>query len=322
MRAILGVRVLCAVGLLTGCVGTAPSVSTVLPEPVQSEVMSGALGGLHINAGNGTPIVLMVPGSGPTDRDGNTPPSVMAAPLKLLAEGLALEGISSVRVDKRGLFGSKGAGDPNAVTVDSYADDYRGWIDTIRAKTGSDCVFLLGHSEGASMVSAATIGREDVCGLILVSGPGRSLGDILREQLKANPANAPILDQALAAIQALEAGERVDTSRLNPALLPLFNETVQPYLRSVLAVDPAELAKRANVPTLILQGTTDIQTTMEDARRLAEFSGGQLIVIDGVNHVLKQSPAARGANIATYSDPSLPIAPEVVDAVTAFVVEQ
>ena len=206
--------------------------------------------------------MLIVPGSGPTDRDGNSPLGVKANTYKLLAEGLAEEGIATVRVDKRGMFGSAGAGDPNAVTVDIYAEDYRAWIDAIRAQTGRKCVWLLGHSEGALMVSAAAEGRKDVCGLILVAGMGRKMGDVMREQLKANPANAPLLDQAFAALDDLEAGRHPDTSSMHPALLPLFAPPGAGLpdlgLGAPIRSKPSAAPR---VKTLIVQGTTDLQIT-------------------------------------------------------------
>ena len=73
--------------------------------------------------------MLIVPGSGPTDRDGNNPMGVAAAPYRMLAEALAARGIGSVRIDKRGMFASAGAAaDPNAVTIGDYFK-YKGTVD-------------------------------------------------------------------------------------------------------------------------------------------------------------------------------------------------
>jgi hypothetical protein len=66
--------------------------------------------------------VLIIPGSGPTDRDGNNPMGVAAAPYRLLAEALTKRGVATVRIDKRGMFGSRAAiADGNAVTIADYA---------------------------------------------------------------------------------------------------------------------------------------------------------------------------------------------------------
>lgn len=287
--------------------------------PEISEISAGELRGTMVNARNSDPVVLIVPGSGPTDRDGNSPLGVNTDAYKLLAEGLSKERIASVRIDKRGMFGSAAAGDPNAVTPADYVADIHAWIDTINATRGSDCVFLLGHSEGALMVTLAAQGRRDVCGLILVAGMGRSMGDVIRQQLRDNPANAPLIDQAMAALDELEAGRRVDVSAMHPTLVPLFAPQVQDYLISVINLDPVEELNRANRDTLILQGKTDLQVTVEDANLLNKARKTKLRLVDNMNHVLKEAPADRAANLATYADPSLPLAPRLVGRIEDFV---
>jgi len=287
--------------------------------PVASEINAGALAGTLLSARDRDPVVLIVPGSGPTDRDGNSPMGVATDAYRLLAEALAEEHIATVRIDKRGMFGSEGAGDPNAVTPADYVADIHAWIDAIRQARGSDCVFLLGHSEGALMVSLAAEGREDIYGLILVAGMGRRMGEVIREQLTANPANAPLLDQAMAALTELEAGRQVDVSAMHPALVPLFAPQVQDYLIETLNLDPVEAVNRANKETLIVQGKTDLQVSVEDARLLNRARKTKLQLIDGMNHVLKEAPADRAANLATYLDPTLPLAPGLVRRIEDFV---
>jgi pimeloyl-ACP methyl ester carboxylesterase len=266
--------------------------------------------------------MLIIPGSGPTDRDGNNPMGVKAATYKLLAEGLSERGIATVRIDKRGMFASAGAvKDGNSVTVDDYAADVRSWIRSIRKSTGASCIWLLGHSEGALVALAADGGSKEVCGLVLVAAPGRPLGQVLREQLRANPANAPVLDQALAAITRLEAGSPVDTAAMHPGLMPLFAPSVQKFMMSLLSYDPAKLLSRYDKPVLIVHGQRDLQVSEEDARRLKKANGkARLVIIPGANHVLKAvSSDDRAANMAAYANPALPLAPGVAQTIAGFV---
>jgi uncharacterized protein len=275
-----------------------------------------------LDAGNGAPVVLILPGSGPTDRDGNNPLGVNAAPYRMLAEGLAKQGISSVRIDKRGLFGSKAAvANPNNVTIGDYAADARNWVASIRKSTGANCVWVLGHSEGGLVALAAGQAPDGICGVVTVSGAGRKLGSVMRDQLRSNPANAPILAPALDTISALEAGRTVDTAGLPVPLQPLFNPAVQPYYIDMFAQDPAKYAASLAVPLLIIQGDTDIQVAVEDAKILAAAQpSSKLVILPGVNHVLKPfSGDDRGANLATYADASMPIAASVIEAVADFV---
>lgn len=266
--------------------------------------------------------VLIIPGSGPTDRDGNNPQGVTAATYKLLAEGLAERGIASVRIDKRGMFGSAAAWkDANNVTLDDYAHDVAQWVAVTREKTKVDCVWVLGHSEGGLVALLAAQNREGLCGVLLVAAPGRPMGHVLRGQLQANPANAPLLKQAFAAIASLEAGQRVDVSKLHPALQPLFYPAVQGFLISIFAVDPARLAAAVKLPLLILQGGRDLQVGEADARRLhAAAPDAKLVVLPAVNHVLKRvTRDEASANLATYRRTGMPLAPGVVDAIADFV---
>ena len=123
------------------------AAAAVAAVPLTAPGPQGPLAGTFENAGQGSPIVLMIPGSGPTDRDGNSPLGLTAGSLRLLAEALAADGVSSVRVDKRGMFGSKAAvADPNKVTIGDYAADVHSWVKSIRDKTHAKCVWVLGHS--------------------------------------------------------------------------------------------------------------------------------------------------------------------------------
>lgn len=315
------VSVATSLAVVAGVVGLVSNFAGGDVEPVVSELAAGELRGTMMNTRDSDPVVLIVPGSGPTDRDGNSPAGLRTDAYKLLAEGLAEERISSVRVDKRGMFGSASAGDGNDVTPADYVADIHAWIDAIKTARGPDsgCIFLLGHSEGALMVSLAAEGREDVCGLILVAGMGRPMGDVIRQQLMDNPANAPLIDQAFTAIAELEAGRRVDTSGMHPALLSLFAPQVQAYLMSVINIDPVEAVRRAKKDTLVVQGKTDLQIGVEDAHLLNKAPKTKLQLINGMNHVLKEAPADPAANLATYADPSLPLAPKLVGRIEDFV---
>ena len=286
--------------------------------------MQGDLAGtLEGTLAQGTPAVLIVPGSGPTDRDGNSPLGITAQTYKLLAEALAQRGIASVRIDKRGMFGSAAAvPDPNDVTVDDYVADIESWADTISQASRGQCVWLLGHSEGGLMtMAAAAKDPSRYCGLLLVASVARNLGDVLRAQLAANPANAPLLPEIDAIIAKLKAGESVPAAGMNPALVLLFAPQVQSFLGSVFRQEPAELIAAHDLPVLILNGTADLQTPAADARALASARpDATLVIVERVNHVLKQVPDdPRAANLATYADPDLPLAPGVVDAIVEVV---
>jgi hypothetical protein len=282
----------------------------------------GDLAGTFVDAGKGAPVVVIIPGSGPTDRDGNNPLGVKAAPYRMLADALASKGVSTLRADKRGMFGSKAAiADPDAVSIADYASDAHNWADALRKRTGAKCIWILGHSEGGLIALAAGQQPKGLCGLVLVAGPGRKLGAILRQQLQANPANAPVLPQAMAALDSLEAGKPVDPSTLHPGLQPLFNARAQPYLMDMLRVDPAKLAGATKLPMLIIRGGKDIQVAAADLEALHSARPDATVLSPpDMNHVLKDVTGDdRGSNLATYGDPNLPVDASLVETIATFV---
>ena len=314
-------------GLTSACapIAQAPALAPQASTPVELEAPgpNGPLKGTFVAPAAGQPVVLIIPGSGPTDRDGNNPMGVRAAPYRLLAEGLADRGIGSLRIDKRGMFGSAAAiADANAVTVADYAADVARWVDLVREKTGRGCVWLAGHSEGGLVaLTAANKHGDEICGVALVAAPGRPLGTVMREQLRSNPANAPILAQAEAAIGALERGEQVDTAQLHPALQSLFAAPVQAYVIDLFAIDPAAIAATADLPLLLLYGGKDVQVGTSDLDALrAARPDATVAMFPDANHVLKLvNGETLAANMATYAEPDLPLAPGVIDALATFV---
>jgi uncharacterized protein len=268
------------------------------------------------------PVVLIVPGSGPTDRNGNDPNGLRASTYRLLADGLLSRGIASVRIDKRGMYGSASAiPDADDVTLDDYAADVDSWVTTIRKRTGVSCVWVLGHSEGGLVALVAAQHTGDVCGLILLSTAGRPLGKVLREQLRSNPANAPTRDNAMSILDALEAGQTVDAEKIGPSLMPLFRPRVQRFLMSELAVDPTTLLAGYRKPVLIVQGLQDLQVGPGDAQLLKHADPrAELVLVANANHVLKAVRTRdRKDNLAAYSDPDRPLADHVVEVISKFV---
>lgn len=289
---------------------------------IEREGLDGPLAGtFEGTTDTGQPGIVIIPGSGPTNRDGNNPGGVMAGSYRYLAEGLAEAGVPSIRIDKRGMSGSASAiADGNNVTIEDYAEDALAWAAAMRERTGHDCAWLAGHSEGGIVaLRAAVEAPQGLCGVVLIAAPGRPLGAILREQLAANPANAIIMEEAERHIASLEAGEPV-TGPVHPGLVPLFGPQLQTFLLSLFAQDPAAMIAQIDLPVLIVQGREDLQVTEADARALAEANGqARLVLLEGVNHVLKSVPQGdRAANLAAYADPDLPLADGVVSSIVEF----
>ncbi|MGQ3675896.1 alpha/beta hydrolase [Xanthobacter sp. TB0139] len=287
--------------------------------PVEISGPAGPLGGEALTVPGAEHVVVIIPGSGPTDRNGNSPAMGMASnTYLLLAEGLAQQGIASLRTDKRGFFRSeKAIADPNQVTIANYADDVRGWAR--KAKELAPCVWLAGHSEGALVaLEAATGAPGEVCGLILMAAPGRPIGQLMVEQMQANPAMTQLMPVLRSIVADLEAGRTRAPDTIPAPLQGLFSPGLQRYMIDLFSRDPARVAQGWKGPVLILQGTHDIQVRTEDAEMLgAAMPQAETRLLPGATHMLK--PDQPGAPYATYTDPKLPLDPRLVPAITTYV---
>jgi pimeloyl-ACP methyl ester carboxylesterase len=260
-------------------------------------------------------VALLISGSGPTDRDGNNP-MMKNNSLKMVAEELSGSGIASVRYDKRGIGKSATAGkDESELRFEDYINDAVAWVNKLKQDERFDHVIIIGHSEG-SLIGMVAADQSSADAFISLAGFADSLDDIIRTQLKSQPAF--VLEQATPILDSLSAGHQV--SNVPPALYSLFRESVQPYLISMFSYTPSETITELEIPILIVQGTHDIQIETEQAEKLNEAAeSSEMIIIDGMNHVLKQAPAERQKNIETYSDPNLALNPELMPALTNFI---
>ena len=125
----------------------------------------------------------------------------------------------------------------------------------------------------------------------------------------------------MAALDSLEAGKHVEVSGMHPALQKLFAPQVQDFLIDMFRRDPPKLAGTLKVPLLIVQGERDLQVSTADARALAAAQpAAKLVLLPLMNHVLKDVGSDdRAANLAAYADPSLPVDPALVEAISGFV---
>ncbi|MCH2056042.1 MAG: alpha/beta hydrolase [Thalassotalea sp.] len=262
-------------------------------------------------------VALIIAGSGPTNRDGNSG-HVKSDSLKLLAYALAEHNIASLRYDKRGVGESAGAAIKESdLRFEHYIEDARSWVYYLNKlpKLSNTQLVIIGHSEGSliGMIAARVKGVDKYVSL---AGAGEGIGNVIEKQLSAQPAF--VMNQAKPILDSLVEGNEVE--EVPPFLLALFRPSVQPYMISWLKYDPAKELKKLEKPTLILQGTTDIQVGLKQGKMLADASPqAKLINLEGMNHIFKRAPADRAKNIATYSNPELPIVSGLTEALVEFV---
>ncbi|MBX3189189.1 MAG: alpha/beta fold hydrolase [Labilithrix sp.] len=297
----------------------APAVCEASTETISVKNARGALEGtLVLPSGCGPhPVALIVAGSGPTDREGNQP-TLAAQPYRLLSQALVDRGVGSLRYDKAGIGASKsGAPSEADLRFEMGADDAALFVDALRADHRVSRVTLVGHSEG-SLVGMVAARRAPVDAFVSLAGAGRPAGEVLREQLTKNLGDPTLRARALSILSSLERGERVDD--VPQELAAIFRPSVQDYIISWLKYDPAAEVRALSAPeVLIVQGTTDIQVSVADAERLAAArADARLLVLDGMNHVLKAVDASPAAQRDSYVNPSLPIFPELASEIAGF----
>lgn len=260
-------------------------------------------------------VVLIVAGSGPTDRDGNSPNSINNS-LRMLAHALAHAGIASVRYDKRGVGGSAASlSSEYSLQLETYVEDVASWVALLKSDLRFQKIAVLGHSEGALVAMLAAKSSKPHA-YISVAGAGRRASDVLRSQLagKLPPELATENEQILV---SLEKGKEVQN--IPSALLALYRPSVQPYLVSWFRYSPAAVLPSLQMPVLLLQGTNDIQVDIRDFELLVQAAPKSMHrVVSGMNHILKLVEVDRAHQVASYNDIKLPISPALSTAIAQF----
>ncbi|NMY37018.1 MULTISPECIES: alpha/beta fold hydrolase [unclassified Pseudomonas] len=312
-------RILLVVLTLFSGVATAAAPSVLL-RPIELNTPTGTLYGSLVlpKSDKPVPVVLIIAGSGPTDRNGNNTQGGRNDSLKKLAWHLAQNNIASVRFDKRGIAESRPAApDERTLNLDQYVTDAVAWGNKLKADPRFADVFILGHSEGALIASLAAPGM-DAAGVISIAGTARPVGQVLREQLQRNNMPPALLQRSFELIHALESGRTDDN--VPEALHVIFRPSVQPYLISLLRYDPAKAFAALKMPALIIQGTHDIQVDVNDARLLKVAKpDADLALIDGMNHVMRIVPMDIKRQVQSYNDPNQRLSSELGDKIVRFV---
>lgn len=264
------------------------------------------------------PVVLLIPGSGPTDRDGNSQLSNGKSNYFLMiSDALKLKNIAVLRYDKSGIGQSTTTKATKDVTFEDQVDDAAAMVKMLKADKRFSKVIVAGHSEG-SLMGMLVSGREKADAFISLSGSGVPADVILKTQIKAG---APADDYAKAAliIDSIKAGN-FTKQKMDPNFDMLFNPALQPYLHSWMKYDPFQAISKLTIPVLIVQGTNDIQVSVDNAQLLKKADpNAQIKLIPGMSHILKEGPADRLQNFATYDKPDLPLHPELIPALVSFI---
>ena len=267
-----------------------------------------------IKQNNATKLVILIAGSGPTNRDGNQI-GLTNNSLKLLAESLVNNGIAVYSYDKR-IFAQMASGklDETSLTFDNFIDDAKAVILYFKNQKKYHSITVAGHSEGALIGMVAANGIADA--YISIAGAGRPIDEVLLEQIEKQ---APFLKEEVEkSLATLKSGNTFELK--NQMLASLFRASVQPYMISWIKYHPQNEIKKLQIPSLLINGDKDIQVSVQDAQLLQQAQpNAQLHIIPNMNHIFKVIKGDDTENKASYTNPELPICVELTSIITTFI---
>lgn len=269
-------------------------------------------------------VVVIVAGSGPTDRNGNSAQSLMPYSYKMLSDGLVAEGYAVFRYDKRAIGRSPiPKEDVPSLLLDDYVDDVMTCVDYLR-KEGYKSLIVAGHSEGGLIALIAASRGVECDGVVLLAAPGYPMDEILRTQLNAQlmPQYMGLMMQADMILRRLKAAERIANDDIPKELISLFHSSVQPFLINSMQYNPQQLAKDVAVPMLVISGGHDIQVSRSNGEALVRSQpNAQHVLFEEMTHVLKDWPSDDRVEqvVNVYVNSYLPLSKGLVPALSQFI---
>lgn len=283
-------------------------------EVVVTDLVSGTLN-MPIKNTTKTNLMILIAGSGPTDRNGNQN-GLTNNSLKMLCDALADKGIATFSFDKRIIAQMKlGKIDESKLSFSDMIEDAKAAIALFKLQNKFSRIIVAGHSEGSLVGMVAAHQTADA--FISLAGAGRPIDEILEEQIvKQMPSVKTVLREKL---NDLKAGNAFDPSSIGPMLAPMFRKSVQPYLISWIKLNPQNEIQKLQMPILIVNGDKDLQVPSSDAEILHKFaSTSQLEIIPNMNHIFKTIEGDLLTNQASYTNPLLAISPILVSKIYVF----
>jgi pimeloyl-ACP methyl ester carboxylesterase len=306
--------------LLLSCFVMLLSLYAYSQEPIVLKTGTGEIKGTLILPENkkNIPLVLIISGSGPTDRNGNSSYGGDNNSLKFLAEELSKNGIASVRFDKRGIAESADAvREEGEMRFENYVNDVKEWITLLAKGKNYSKIIIAGHSEGSLIGMVASVENKKVNAFVSIAGAGRPADEIIKEQMAKYPEK--VKDIIFPMIDKIKKGDTIQN--VPPMLSAMFRPGIQPYMTSWFKYEPQAEIKKLKIPILIVQGSTDIQVTETDADLLSKAKPlAEKKIIKNMNHVLKDCDTKdKDVQIPIYSNPELPLNKDFVSEVMSFI---
>ncbi|WP_299339379.1 alpha/beta hydrolase [uncultured Psychroserpens sp.] len=260
-------------------------------------------------------LAIIIAGSGPTDRNGNQN-FLKNNSLKKLAEGLTNKGIATFRYDKRIVKQIlKNNVDPN-ITFDDFVTDAISVVNYFKDQTSYSEIYVIGHSQGSLVGMLAAKDRAD--GFISLAGAGQSIDEVITNQV-ANM-DPSLVDPTKKAFASLKKGQT--TSDYPPALGSIFRLDIQPFIMNWMQYNPQEILRSLAIPALIINGTKDLQVSVDEAKLLKDASEkAKLVILENMNHVLFIIEGDQLENSKSYNESFRKISEELITSVSDFILK-
>ena len=262
------------------------------------------------------PLVIMIQGSGPTDRNGNQP-FMKNDSFKKLANQLAQQGIATFRYDKRISRMSQLNLKEEEMRFDDFVIDAKAAIDYFEESPDFSKTIVLGHSQGSLVAMLASNGKADA--LISIAGAAEPIDSIIVQQITTQ---MPHLEESVKETFN-EIRENGSTTNYNPLLQSIFRPSVQPFIASWMIYNPKEELSKLEIPVLVINGTKDLQVGPAEAEKLADANPqAELVLLEGMNHIFRKIEGSELENSKSYNEPGLPLHPQLVSTIVSFVKKQ
>ena len=305
--------------LFFGLISFCPTFAQ-MEEEVELKTNNCILKGTLNSAGkseNPQTLVILIAGSGPTDRNGNNAMMTNNS-LKMFSEMLVERGYACLRYDKRAIGESIVENfDQKKSSFDDFISDAEAWVNKYNGDSRFNKIVLAGHSQG-SLVAMCTANRSgNVDAIISIAGPGQPIHEVLKKQLAAT---LTIEMQGL-------VNSKLDTLAMGDTLLDtpdilhnLMHPIIQPFLISWMKYDPASEIKKLKIPLLLINGTKDIQIAVSEMEMLKAANPMAISVkIKNMNHVLKTIKTMdMGLQLELYAEPDAPLHKKLAKPIVKF----
>ena len=259
-------------------------------------------------------LVIYVHGSGNVDRNGNQAGAIKADYIQQLSEALNKNGIAFYRYDKRTATQENMKYLMQGISFLDFVKDVQVAVEHFKDDSRFSSIVLIGHSQG-SLVGMLAL-SEDVDKYISIAGPASSIDEIMTKQIRKQNGDslAGIVDSHFKELDATGTIEEV-----NPMLFQLFNPQNISFYKSWMIYSPVVEIKKINIPTLIVNGTKDLQVPVEEAYALQKAKpDAELKLIQNMNHVLKHIEKDED-NFESYNSPDFPLSEELVEVISSFI---